>query len=375
MSPSPNRHLIGQPVAVADFATPALLVDLPVLKANVVTMAKLAARHGRALRPHAKAHKSRLIGRMQLDAGAVGICCATVREAEVMAGAGLDGILVTAPVVTPAMVARLIAAREHVARLAVVVDGEAEIDLLAERARLAKPIDVLVDVDMGQGRTGVSKAVDAVRLAAKIAATPVLRYCGVQAYYGHLQHVPALEDRRDRVAEQWRHLEGILDALGRAGLAAEIISGGGTGTHHLDLASAPFTELQPGSYLFMDAQYAAVEVAPGGSPFHRSLSVATRVVSTTQPDRVIVDAGSKALSTDAGPALIASGAPAAAVYRFMGDEHGAVVVTEGSIRPNLGDLVTLVVPHCDPTVNLYDHFHVVEDGRLVDIWPVEARGH
>ncbi|MBZ0228750.1 MAG: DSD1 family PLP-dependent enzyme, partial [Bauldia sp.] len=144
---------------------------------------------------------------------------------------------------------------------------------------------------------------------------------------------------------------------------------------HLDLAHGPFTELQPGSYLFMDKQYGAVEMAPGGSPFRTALSVAARVVSVAQPDRVIVDAGSKALSTDAGPALIASGASPDAVYQFMGDEHGAVRLAAGSARPRLGDLITFTAPHCDPTVNLFDQFHIVQDGRLVDIWPIEARGH
>jgi 3-hydroxy-D-aspartate aldolase len=202
-----------------------------------------------------------------------------------------------------------------------------------------------------------------------------LRYRGVQAYYGHLQHVPELTNRLARVTEQWHRLAVVLEALKKASLAAEIISGGGTGTHHLDLEHGPFTELQSGSYIFMDKQYGAVEIAPGGSPFATSLTIAARVISTAQPDRVIVDAGSKALSTDAGPALVASGAPAGAVYQFMGDEHGAVRVSERSDRPRLGDLISFVAPHCDPTVNLYDHYHVTEAGRLVDIWPIEARGH
>jgi D-serine deaminase-like pyridoxal phosphate-dependent protein len=292
-----------------------------------------------------------------------------------MADAGLDGILVTTPVVTPSMIARLVHAREKVASLAVVVDSTAEIDRLAAIARIDRPIDVLVDVDMGLGRDGVAHPEEAVRLARQVSASPALRYRGVQAYYGHLQHVPTLSERLTKVEAQWRHLANMLAALAEAGLGAEIISGGGTGTHHLDLEHGPFTELQPGSYLFMDKQYGVVEIAPGGSPFQTTLSVAARIVSTVQPDRVIVDAGSKALSTDAGPALIASGAPADAVFQFMGDEHGAVHVPAGSNRPRLGDLITFTAPHCDPTVNLYDQFHIVQDGRLVDIWPIEARGH
>jgi D-serine deaminase-like pyridoxal phosphate-dependent protein len=247
--------------------------------------------------------------------------------------------------------------------------------MLAAMARQARPIDILVDVDMGLGRTGVTSGAEAVDLARRIAAAPALRYRGVQAYYGHLQHVAALADRRAKIAEQWRHLAGVLDALASAGFKAEIVSGGGTGTHHVDLDEGPFTELQPGSYLFMDRQYGAVEITPGGSPFVRALAVAARVVSVAQPDRVIVDAGSKAFSTDAGPPAIASGAPTDATYQFMGDEHGAVRVPPGSDRPALGDLITFVAPHCDPTVNLHDQLHITENGRLTDIWPIEARGH
>ena len=375
MSFGANRHLIGRPVADPDFATPALLVDRAALAANIATMARLAASRGVELRPHAKAHKSARIVRMLMEAGAVGACCATVREVEALADAGLPGILLTTPVASPAAVARLVHAREKVGDLAVVVDHRLEVDLLASMARPGRPVDVLVDVDMGLGRTGVTTGAEAVELARRIAAAPALRYRGVQAYYGHLQHVAALADRHAKVAEQWQHLAKVLAALAAAGLAAEIVSGGGTGTHHLDFAEGPFTELQPGSYLFMDKQYGAVEIAPGGSPFRTSLSVAARVVSVAQADRVIVDAGSKALSTDAGPALVASGAPADATYQFMGDEHGAVRVPAESARPALGGLVTFVAPHCDPTVNLFDQFHIVEDGRLVDIWPVEARGH
>lgn len=370
-----NRNLLGQPIIAANFATPALLVDRAALEANIATMAGLAAHHKIKLRPHGKAHKSSRVGRMQIEAGAVGLCCATVREVEAMADAGLPGVLLTTPIVTPSLIERVIHAREKVDRLAVVVDSEIEIDLLATYARKARTIDVLVDVDMGLGRTGVHDAGSALRLARKISGASALRYCGVQAYYGHLQHVPTLADRHVKIAEQWRHLGIILEVLKQAGLPAEIISGGGTGTHHLDLAHGPFTELQPGSYLFMDKQYGAVEIAPGGSPFRTSLTVASRVVSTTRAGRVIVDAGSKALSTDAGPALIASGAPEGAVYQFMGDEHGAVCLADQNSRPELGDLITFVSPHCDPTVNLYDQFHIVDSGRLVDIWPIEARGH
>jgi D-serine deaminase-like pyridoxal phosphate-dependent protein len=375
MNLGPNRHLIGKPIDSADLSTPALLVDLDALEANIATMAERARPQGIALRPHGKTHKSPEIARRQIAAGAVGVCCATVREAEAMADAGLDGILVTTPVVTPAMIARLVHARDKVASLAAVVDSEAGVARLAEMARPGQPIDVFVDVDVGLGRTGVPGAEEAVRLARLAADAPALHFRGVQAYYGHLQHIPTFEERRVRVEEQWRHLGNVLTALEAAGLAAEIVSGSGTGTHHIDLAGGPFTELQVGSYIFMDKMYGAVEIEPGGIPFLTSLTVAGRVTSVSRPERPIVDAGTKSLSTDSGPALIAAGAPEGAVYQFMGDEHGAIVMPDGVTGPRLGDLVHFVTPHCDPTINLHDHYHVVRNGRLVDIWPVEGRGH
>lgn len=377
MSFGPNRSLIGKTreVVERDLATPALMIDLDLFAANLTLMADLVKRYGRKLRPHAKAHKSSLVGRKQLDAGAIGLSCATVREAEVMADAGLEGILVTTPVITPPMVARLVQAAEKVSDFSVVADSMTGIEVLGSYARREKPIGVLIDIDMGLGRTGLTDPRDAVMMANRIRELPSLRYRGVQAYYGHLQHVKALADRHAKVAEQWAVLARFVQALTKAGLTPEIVSGGGTGTHYLDLTHGPFTELQPGSYLFMDKQYGEVEIAPEGVSFGTSLTVAARIVSVVQRDRVIVDAGSKALSTDYGPALIASGAPAGASYQFMGDEHGAIRLAEGTNQPPLGGLISFVAPHCDPTVNLHDRFHVMQGGRLVDIWPIEARGY
>lgn len=374
MTLGPNEPLIGKPFA-GDLQTPALLLDLDAFEANVKAMADVVARHGKKLRPHVKAHKSPRIGRHQIEGGAVGLCCATVRELETMAAAGLSGLLLTSPVVGPGMINRLVAARENVNEVIVACDSGASIDALAHDASQARPIGVLVEIDMGQARTGVTDPEAAVRLARQVRTKPSLRYRGVQAYYGHLQHVQGLAERLERVREKWTRLATFTDALKAAGHAPEIISGGGTGTHHLDLAHGPYTEIQAGSYLFMDKQYGSVELAPGGSPFRTSLNVASRVVSTVQPDRVIIDAGFKAMATDAGPALIAAGAAMDATYQFMGDEHGGVRLPDGAHRPKLGDLVRLIAPHCDPTVNLHDWLHVVKGDRLVDIWPIEARGY
>ncbi|MGH6896197.1 MAG: DSD1 family PLP-dependent enzyme [Geminicoccaceae bacterium] len=376
MSLGPNEPQLGDADARRHLATPALLVEREAFEHNLAAMAGIVQRYGSQLRPHVKAHKCVAIARRQLEAGAIGLCCATVREAEVMAAAGLGGILVTSPVIAPGMVARLLRAHAQIGDLAVVVDSEAGVDALAAAASTSAPLGVVVEIDVGQNRTGVTDVPGAVSLARRIADLPQLRYRGIQAYYGHLQHVPAYADRKAKAAEQWARLQPFLDALGGAGLEPEIATGGGTGTWHMDLEGGPFTEIQPGSYLFLDKQYGAVELAPGGSnPFRTSLTVAARVISANQPDLAVLDAGFKAMATDAGPALVATGAASDAAYQFMGDEHGGLRFGEGAARPRLGDLVTLVAPHCDPTVNLHDWFHVMQDGRLIDIWPIDARGY
>lgn len=375
MQLGPNQSLIGSSDFADRLATPALLLDLPSFDANIQKMSTLVAASGRKYRPHVKAHKSSLIGRRQLAAGAVGLCCATIREAEAMAAGGLSGLLLTAPFATEAAAARLHRIREQIAELIVVVESDRAIDALTAGAETGRRIDVLIDIDMGMGRTGLTDPREAVRLAKRVVAAPQLRYRGVQAYYGHLQHIPTLSERRAKLEEQWARLSGFTDALTATDLKPEIVSGGGTGTHHPDLAHGPFTEIQPGSYIFMDKQYGAVELAPGGSPFKTALYVAARVVSTVQPDRVIVDAGFKAMATDAGPAMLAAGAAAEATHQFMGDEHSALRFADPGHRPKLGDLVRLVAPHCDPTLNLHSQIHIVQDGRLVDIWPIEARGY
>jgi D-serine deaminase-like pyridoxal phosphate-dependent protein len=376
MAQGPNAGLIGAQDAAARLSTPCLLLEAEALEHNVAAMMAMVRRHGRQLRPHVKAHKCTAVARRQLEAGAVGLCCATVREAEVMAAAGLDGLLVTSPVTSPAMIERLARARDRVGDIAVVVDSDAGVEALAAGAGVDRPLGAVVEIDVGQGRTGVTSPADAVRLARRIEALPQLRYRGVQAYYGHLQHVPAYADRRAKAAEQWARLQLFVDALRGEGLPPGMITGGGTGTHLLDLEEGPFTEIQPGSYLFMDKQYGAVELAPAGAAaFRTSLTVATRVISANQPDLVVLDAGFKAMATDAGPALVAIGASLDAAYQFMGDEHGGLRFAAGATRPEVGDLVRLMAPHCDPTVNLHDWLHVMRDGRLIDVWPIDARGY
>jgi D-serine deaminase-like pyridoxal phosphate-dependent protein len=372
----PNAALIGQPGSRRLLSTPALLVDLDALDANIAAMAARAASSGVALRPHVKAHKSSAVARRQVAAGAVGISCATLGEAEAMAAAGLPGLLITSPVTSKAMLARLGALLAGGADVMLVADHPANVAALETVAAGAgRKLRLLVDLDVGQRRTGCTSVESAVSLAQAVAAAPHLGFAGIQAYYGHLQQVPALADRRAAVAEQAARIRALAAALAAAGLAPGIVSGGGTGTALLDLGERVFTELQPGSYLFLDSCYGPLAFDEAASPFRPSLFVAASIVSANRPGLAICNAGLKALATDSGRPVPVAGAPAGATYRFMGDEHGAIeFAVDAADPPGLGDPIELLTSHCDPTVNLHDRFHAVRGDRLVEIWPIEARG-
>ena len=371
-----HDHLIGRQGSRADLNTPVLVLDLDALDRNIAAMAALAAGHGVALRPHAKTHKSVDIAKRQIAAGAVGVCCAKIGEAEVLAAGGVTGILITSPVAAPAAVDRLAALAATADGLMAVVDhpGVAE-RLQAALAGIGARLDVMIDIDPGIARTGVASAEAAVALAGAIAAAPNLEYRGVQFYCGSQQHIESYAERRAAIVERTAYLQDVVAALTDAGFAPGIITGSGTGTHRIDLELGVFTELQAGSYIFMDKQYLdCALVADGDGPFEVSLAVDARVVSANHSGLVTIDSGYKSLSTDGGVAVVQRGAPGSAFFAFMGDEHAALIAPDigNELRP--GDPVSLTVPHCDPTVNLYDHYHVVAGDTLVDIWPVSARG-
>ena len=359
------------PFPRADLATPALIVDLPAFERNVEAMAEWARGKGIALRPHAKTHKSGEIARRQIAAGAVGICCAKLGEAEALAAEGVDDILITSPVVSRLAVERLARLHATIARLAVVVDHPDNVDRIANAIGHGR-IDVLVDIDTGTHRTGVTSAEAAVALARRIQSTSSLRFRGVQYYCGSLQHVASREERRSALAERADCLRSILHALHSAGLAVETVTGGGTGSFAIDAELGLLNELQPGSYIFMDRQYRDCE--PAELQFEQALWIDSRVTSANTPGRVTIDAGLKAMATEAGSPVVGAGADPEARYLFMGDEHGMLLTPEGGDDPRLDQLVALVPPHCDPTVNLYDRYAVCEGDVVTGFWPVSARG-
>lgn len=369
-----HRPLIGQQGSRAALNTPALVIDRDALDRNIAAMAAFARQHGLKLRPHAKTHKSVDIARLQMAAGALGVCCAKLGEAEALGGHGINAILITSPVVTPQAIRRLVALHERIGDLMVVADNPDNVAALVEATRDAsRPLPIIVDIDPGIRRTGVASPEAAVSLARAIAAASSLRFAGVQYYCGAQQHIERYEDRRSAIEERTAYLMSVIDQLKSAGLAPEIISGGGTGTHGIDARLGVFTELQVGSYVFMDRQYQDCDLrGSGDQPFESALFVDTHVISANSPGMATLDAGFKALSTDGGSPKVAVGGPENSVFVFMGDEHGALIVMDHAFK--IGDAVSLAPPHCDPTVNLYDAYHIVRDGTLIDIWPVTARG-
>lgn len=362
---------VGLPVQ--ELPTPALLIDAGLLESNIAAMRDCMPAGAVAYRPHTKSHKSPHIAALQIAAGARGVCCAKLGEAEVMFAGGIDDVHITTPVVGRSKASRL-AQLACQGRVSVVAD---DADNLRELSRAAVAagtvIGVLIEMDVGQGRCGVQSAEEVLRLATTTGALPALQLHGLQGYQGRLQSVVDFNQRRSAVAVALdRLLEGAA-ALKRAGIAAPVLTGGGTGSLPLDLALGGLTELQPGSYVFMDSTYRSVQWNASGErgPFANALTVLTSVVSHPLKDRAVLDVGWKALSCDSG-APVLKGDPVVAI-EFAGDEHSLVTGDAGAAL-RVGDRVEIVPSHCDTTVNLYDCFHVVRNGVIEDLWPIAARG-
>ncbi len=370
-----NEDLIGIPGGAAKLQTPALVIDLDIFERNVARMVAHAKHIGIGLRPHAKTHKSVEIARLQIAAGANGICCAKLGEAEALAAGGVPSILLTSPVVTDPGIARVMALNARMPELMITVDNPSVALRLDAAARAAgKPLKVLVDIDPGMSRTGI-RAADAPALVAQIAAAEGLEYCGLQCYAGQAQHMESPNERRDASLGVLKTIGELRDTLAKAGHAPRIISGGGTGTFDIDPDAHVLTELQVGSYIFMDKQYNDVWEKPGERvPFEASLMVQTTVISANRAGLATTDAGFKSFATDAGPPLLVSGAPEGASYFFFGDEQGGIAYPRDGKALGVGDVVRCVVPHCDPTVNLYDRYHVVRGDTLEALWTIDARG-
>jgi D-serine deaminase-like pyridoxal phosphate-dependent protein len=372
----PNEALIGHPGSRARLATPALVIDLDAFEHNIETMAAHFAARPESLRPHSKTHKSGEIAKRQMAAGAIGVCCAKLGEAFAMAEQGIDRIHITSPIVTADKIERLLDLNDRMAELMLVVDSVAAVDLLAAAAaRRDKRMRVLVDLGVGRNRTGAATVASAAELAAIIATKPALRLSGLQCYAGHVQHIEECEAREEEAMKVMDRIGEARDAIKEATGSVGIVTGGGTGSYDIDPDAGLFTDLQVGSYIFMDVQYNDVMRRDGtAGPFRTSLFVQSTVLSANVAGQATTDAGFKAFAMDGPAPVIHSGAPAGSAYGFMGDEHGLVVLPKGANGPQVGDIVECVTPHCDPTVNLHDFYHCVRGDTLEDIWRIDGRG-
>ncbi len=372
--PSINHHLKGE--NRQDLATPALVLDLEALEHNIAALADHFSRTPAGWRPHAKTHKCAEIARRLLNAGATGICVAKLGEADVLIGEGIGRILITSPVVTTDKLDRVLALNDTAEELILVVDNATVVDRLASLAAgRQKSMKVLIDLGIGTNRTGVSSIADAVALAREIVRRPSLILAGLQCYAGDIQHIADCEAREREAAGVAAHVDEARRAITAVAGSPGIVTGGGTGTYDHDSVCGVFTDIQVGSAIFMDVQYNGVmrrDGTPG--PFRAALFVQSTVISANVAGAATIDAGIKAFATDGPVPEVRDGAPEGSLYEFMGDEHGRIVVTPGANGPAVGDVVTCITPHCDPTVNLHDVYHCVRDDRLVDIWPIEARG-
>lgn len=351
--------------------TPALVVDLAALEGNLRRMVDAIGDRVR-LRPHAKTHKSPEIARRQIAAGAVGVCCQKVSEAEAMVEGGIADVLVTNEIVGARKLERL-AALARRARIGVLADHAQNVrDLQTAAARAGARLDVYLELEVGMRRCGVAPGEPALALAREIAAAPNLRFAGLHAYHGRAQHIRAQAERRAAIAAAAAAVRSTRAMLEEAGLGCPIVTGAGTGTFAFEAESGAWDEIQPGSYVFMDWDYAKNEWAPPLPRFEHALFVLATVMSRPDARTAIVDAGLKASSVDSGmPAVWER--PALA-YTRAADEHGWVEAAPGAEAPAIGEKILLVPGHCDPTVNLYDWYVCVRDGAVEALWPIAARG-
>lgn len=356
-----------EPGTVGALSTPALVLDRSALDRNIARMAAFFAKGPCRLRPHFKAHKTPEIARRQLAAGScTGLTCATVGEAEV-AAAFCDDLLIANEVVTAAKCARVAALAAHV-HVTAAVDSLAGLDALSSAARAAGTrIGVLVDLNVGQGRCGVEPGEAALTLATRAAQSEGIELRGVMGYEGHLQPVRDRAERESRTREAMQGLVRTAALIRSSGLPCPVVSAGGTGTYDISGHVEGITEIQAGSYALMDTDYGSV-----GVPFEPAFWVLGTVVSRPTRDRCVADCGHKSMTKDHGyPAVRGI---SGAVVTSLNDEHATISVPpESTVK--VGDLVELLPSHVDPTINLHDVFYVVDGDRVVDVWPIAARGY
>lgn len=382
--PEPLRQSVGQRVDLID--TPALVVDLDAMERNLQRMAEFARKHQVRWRPHAKMHKSAELALLMQRAGASGACVQKVAEAEALAAGGVLDLYISNEVVAPAKLLRVARLAHQLAakggRLAIAVDSLEGIQRLAEAmgpASAAAAIDVFVEIDVGQGRCGVQPGEPALALARAVTQQQALRFAGLQAYHGRAQHLHSAADRREAIAEVVQAARATRDLIAAAGIPVPLVTGAGTGTLVHEAASGVYGELQAGSFLFMDADYASNERELAQPAFEHALFVKTQVISRADT-HAVCDAGHKSHAIDSGLPVVALLPPERALqYANGGDEHGILRANDAKARlPAIGRMLWLIPGHCDPTVNLHDFMIGVRGGLahgvVERIITVDARG-
>jgi 3-hydroxy-D-aspartate aldolase len=363
-------------MAEDDIQTPCLVLDLDALENNIRKMGRLAKQMGVRHRIHGKMHKSVDIAKLQAELGnSCGVCCQKVSEAEVFVRGGIKDVLVSNQVRDAAKIDRLARLPSLGARIIVCVDDFANVaDLSAAAQKHGTQIECLVEIDCGAGRCGVTTVPAVVEIAKAIAAAPGLKFAGIQAYQGAMQHLDLYEDRKAKIALAIAIVREAVDALKAEGLACDIVGGGGTGSYYFEGNSGVYNELQCGSYAFMDADYGRILDKDGKridqGEWENALFILTSVMSHAKADKAICDAGLKAQSVDSGLPFVYGRNDVK--YVKCSDEHGVIADPQGVLR--VGGKLRLVPGHCDPTCNVHDWYVGVRNGKVETLWPVSARG-
>ena len=358
--------------------TPCLIIDINTLKYNLNYMKEHAIKNNIQVRPHCKTHKCSELAKLQIEYGAIGVSVAKVSEAITLINKGISNILITSPVISKNKILQLLLCIKKAPETIVVVDNEENlIDLNLAGESINQQINVLIDLDSGIGRTGInpSRALD---FGLKINKYKWLNLVGVQCYAGNLQHIKSFNERKKLSLQIMQNASETVQTLRRNGLQCLILTGTGTGTYDIDVEATEITEIQPGSYAVMDVEYMNIGSKFNNNSFNtfkQSMSLLTTVISSNRDEHVTVDAGTKSIYIDImhKPEII-SHTGLQYSWGGFGDEHGKITSNHQTSLPKIKEVLELIVPHCDPTINLYDNFFIIDKGVVVDVWQIDLRG-
>lgn len=358
--------------------TPCLVIEKSALEFNLNIMRQHSQNTQVNIRPHVKTHKCSKLAKLQIEYGAIGISAAKVSEAEVLIDAGINNILITSPVVTENKISRLISCIKKAPETIVVVDNEKNLRDLNEAGQsIQSKINVLIDLDPGIGRTGI-KSENALSFALKIGQFKWLNLMGIQCYAGNLQHITSYDERKNRSLQVMEMASNVVKQFKKSGIPCAILTGTGTGTYDIDVDVSEVTEIQPGSYTVMDVEYSIIGSKTDSASFTTfkpAMTLLTTVISSNRKEHVTVDSGTKSIYFDVhNKPQIISHKGLHYDWGGFGDEHGKITADKNCELPTNGEVIELIVPHCDPTINLYDKFYIVNNGVIEDIWEIDLRG-